>query len=299
MFNGVAQNLIGQGIPAVVAMQYLVGVDAASAFAEDFYLSLGQKESLAIALGNGQTAMGIEGDQWYRPVLYLRWEDNDGGQLFKDSPLPSDSTIQRSPTPPVISPKNQRAQTMTLTLDNEQRKKLRDALMSAFLNKAELKRMLDDNLGIPLNTIADSGNYTDIVYNLLKWANSQGWLQDLVQAAYTTNSGNLELKEFIKEINYQIPNENKDPLGQQLDILQGRLSVLSSHQSWSRVQAIKLKELNKRLEIRESDFEAVSNQLNYTENAQTRNNLQRQLEAIEQDMKKVEEQINELEHDRK
>jgi len=27
--------------------------------------------------------MGIEGNQWYRPVLYLRWEDNEGGQLFK------------------------------------------------------------------------------------------------------------------------------------------------------------------------------------------------------------------------
>ncbi|WP_414588912.1 TIR domain-containing protein [Scytonema sp. PCC 10023] len=26
--------------------------------------------------------MRIEGNQWYRPVLYLRWEDNEGGQLF-------------------------------------------------------------------------------------------------------------------------------------------------------------------------------------------------------------------------
>lgn len=82
VFNGVAQKLIGQGIPAVVAMQYSVRVDAASAFSEDFYKSLGQKESLAIALRRGQSAMGIEGNQWYRPVLYLRWEDNEGGQLF-------------------------------------------------------------------------------------------------------------------------------------------------------------------------------------------------------------------------
>ncbi|ACC83231.1 CHAT domain-containing protein [Nostoc punctiforme] len=86
VFNGVAQKLIGQGIPAVVAMQYSVRVDAASAFSEDFYKSLGQKESLAIALRRGQSAMGIEGNQWYRPVLYLRWEDNEGGKLFKDSP---------------------------------------------------------------------------------------------------------------------------------------------------------------------------------------------------------------------
>ena len=72
----------------------------------------------------------------------------------------------------------------------------------------------------------------------------------------------------------------------------------TSPQPSSRVQAIKAKELNKRLEILESDFEAVYNQLNYTENAQSQNNLQRQLEAIEQDMKKVEAQLNELGHGR-
>ena len=72
----------------------------------------------------------------------------------------------------------------------------------------------------------------------------------------------------------------------------------TSPQPSSRVQAIKAKELNKRLEFLESDFEAVYNQLNYTENAQSQNNLQRQLEAIEQDMKKVEAQLNELGHGR-
>ena len=82
VFNGVAQNLIGKGIPAVVAMTYSVSVSAASAFSEYFYRSLGEKDSLAVALRRGQSAMGIEGNQWYRPVLYLRWEDNEGGQLF-------------------------------------------------------------------------------------------------------------------------------------------------------------------------------------------------------------------------
>ncbi|MBC6479534.1 MAG: hypothetical protein GDA56_18895 [Hormoscilla sp. GM7CHS1pb] len=28
----------------------------------------------------------MEGNQWYRPVLYLRWQDNEGGQLFALSP---------------------------------------------------------------------------------------------------------------------------------------------------------------------------------------------------------------------
>ncbi|MDB9338686.1 MULTISPECIES: trypsin-like peptidase domain-containing protein [Cyanophyceae] len=73
----------------------------------------------------------------------------------------------------------------------------------------------------------------------------------------------------------------------------------SLSQPLSRVQAIKAKELNKRLEILSGDFEAVYNQLNYTENAGSRNNLQRQLKAIEQEMNDVELQLNELEHGKK
>jgi vWA-MoxR associated protein C-terminal domain/CHAT domain/vWA-MoxR associated protein middle region (VMAP-M) 1 len=85
LFNGTAQNLIGQRIPSVVAMQYSVLVDSATRFAEQFYRSLGQRNSLRIALSQAREAMGIEGNQWYRPVLYLRWQDNDGGQLFGTS----------------------------------------------------------------------------------------------------------------------------------------------------------------------------------------------------------------------
>ena len=82
VFNGAAQNLINHRIPAVVAMQYSVNVDAATEFAKQFYRSLGQKNSLAVAISQGREAMGVEGNQWYRPVLYLRWQDNEGGQLF-------------------------------------------------------------------------------------------------------------------------------------------------------------------------------------------------------------------------
>ena len=82
LFNGAAQNLIAHRVPAVVAMQYSVSVDSATQFAEQLYRSLGQKNSLAVAVSQGRSAMGVEGNQWYRPVLYLRWQDNDGGQLF-------------------------------------------------------------------------------------------------------------------------------------------------------------------------------------------------------------------------
>ncbi|MFM6038256.1 MAG: serine protease, partial [Sphaerospermopsis kisseleviana] len=69
-----------------------------------------------------------------------------------------------------------------------------------------------------------------------------------------------------------------------------QLSINSSP-SLSRVQEIKARELNKRLVILEGDYEAVYNQLNYTENAESRNNLQRQLNRIEKDMNDVVEQL--------
>lgn len=82
IFTGVAQSLIRYQVSAVVGMQYVVAVPEAAAFAERFYQSLGQRDPLAFAVSRGRGAMGLEGDQWYRPILYLRWKDNAGGQLF-------------------------------------------------------------------------------------------------------------------------------------------------------------------------------------------------------------------------
>jgi CHAT domain-containing protein len=93
VFNGTAQNLIGQRIPSVVAMQYSVSVASAIKFTEQFYRSLGQRNSLGIAVSQAREAMGIEGNQWYRPVLYLRWEDNEGGQLFTPSLVESSKKL--------------------------------------------------------------------------------------------------------------------------------------------------------------------------------------------------------------
>ncbi len=67
---------------------------------------------------------------------------------------------------------------------------------------------------------------------------------------------------------------------------------INSPPSLNRVQEIKARELKKRLVILEGDYKAVYNQLNYTENAESRNNLQRQLNRIEQDINDVEEKLN-------
>jgi hypothetical protein len=95
---------------------------------------------------------------------------------------------------------NQSSSITTLTLNNEQRKKLRDALISAFPNEADLEMVLEDELEILLNTVASGNNYKEIVFNLIKFFNSQGRSQDLIKATYRANSGNPKLKDFIREI---------------------------------------------------------------------------------------------------
>ncbi len=92
VFNGTAQRLIHHSIPAVVAMQYSVSVEAAKNFAKQFYRALGQKDSLSASVRQARIAMDIEKNQWYRPVLYLRWHDNEGGQLFEQPDLSQKST---------------------------------------------------------------------------------------------------------------------------------------------------------------------------------------------------------------
>jgi CHAT domain-containing protein len=84
VFNGAAQQLIDARVPAVVAMQYAVNVKEASDFVEQFYRVLGKRRSLLAAVNEGRKGMGVDGNQWYRPVLYLRWQDNEGGVLFDE-----------------------------------------------------------------------------------------------------------------------------------------------------------------------------------------------------------------------
>ncbi|HAG84204.1 MAG TPA: serine protease [Cyanobacteria bacterium UBA12227] len=60
----------------------------------------------------------------------------------------------------------------------------------------------------------------------------------------------------------------------------------------SRVQAIQARELEKRLGILEKDYVDVYNQLNYTTNAEERNNLQRRLREFEQRLNEVANELD-------
>ena len=80
-FGGVAQALVRQGIPAVIAMQFEVSDPAALVFSQSFYQAIADGLPVDLAMVEARKTMFAEGNEveWATPVLYLRSPD---GQIF-------------------------------------------------------------------------------------------------------------------------------------------------------------------------------------------------------------------------
>jgi hypothetical protein len=81
-FSGIAQSLVQQGIPAVVAMQFEISDQAAIIFAQELYAALADGSPVDAAVGECRRAIFAGGNdvEWATPVLYMRSPD---GQLFQ------------------------------------------------------------------------------------------------------------------------------------------------------------------------------------------------------------------------
>jgi formylglycine-generating enzyme required for sulfatase activity len=77
-FAGVAQRLVRQGIPAVLAMQFPVSDQAAIALSQAFYSALADGYPADAALSEARKAIAAQGNplEWGTPVLFSRSEDN-------------------------------------------------------------------------------------------------------------------------------------------------------------------------------------------------------------------------------
>jgi hypothetical protein len=81
-FSGVAQRLVRQGIPSVVAMQFEITDRAAIAFAHEFYRATSDGYPVEAAVAEGRKALASSGPEleWGIPVLHLRAPD---GHIFR------------------------------------------------------------------------------------------------------------------------------------------------------------------------------------------------------------------------
>lgn len=80
-FAGVAQSLVQQGVPAVIAMQFEITDTAAITLAHEFYSALADNYPVDAALAEARKAILARGNdiEWGTPVLYMRAED---GRIF-------------------------------------------------------------------------------------------------------------------------------------------------------------------------------------------------------------------------
>ena len=104
-FAGVAQSLLQQGVPAVVAMQFEITDDAAITFAREFYGAFADGYSIEASVGEARKSIfaGQNDSEWGTPVLYLRSIE---GPIFRIAPLPPSSAIvQPVADPPVVEVK--------------------------------------------------------------------------------------------------------------------------------------------------------------------------------------------------
>jgi len=91
-FSGVAQGLVQQGIPAVVAMQYPIPDQMAIVLGREFYTALSEGYPVDADLAEARKAVFAVGDNidWGTPVLYMRSPD---GRIFDFGEAPSASRV--------------------------------------------------------------------------------------------------------------------------------------------------------------------------------------------------------------
>lgn len=85
-FAGVAQSLVQQGIPAVVAMQFEISDEAAITIAQELYGAIADGYPVDAALSEARKRLFVSQNnvEWGTPVLYLRADD---GYIFEIAPL--------------------------------------------------------------------------------------------------------------------------------------------------------------------------------------------------------------------
>jgi hypothetical protein len=93
-FAGVAQSLVQQGVPAVIAMQFEITDEAAVTLAHEFYSALADGYPVDGALAEARKAIFARGNdvEWGTPVLYMRAPD---GHIFDVEPV-SDQDRRRA-----------------------------------------------------------------------------------------------------------------------------------------------------------------------------------------------------------
>ena len=87
-----------------------------------------------------------------------------------------------------------------LWFNGERSQQFHKALLSAFPTPGKLKQLVRFRLDENLEAIAGGANHSEVVSNLIEWAEEQGRLEELLIAARKENPGNPALRKFDEQI---------------------------------------------------------------------------------------------------
>ncbi|MBK8047116.1 MAG: hypothetical protein IPK16_08335 [Anaerolineales bacterium] len=86
-----------------------------------------------------------------------------------------------------------------MKLTGKQIEQVRNALLSGYPAKTDLRMLVRIELDENLETIADGENLRVVVFNLVSWAEQTGRLDAVIQGAYRQNPGNPALKQLVQD----------------------------------------------------------------------------------------------------
>ena len=85
-----------------------------------------------------------------------------------------------------------------MNLDGREVGKMQEAMASAFPTQPKLEQMLWVRMNVRLNLVAGGNNYRDVLYDLIRWAESEGRTKELLEQARAENPRNDDLKRFAE-----------------------------------------------------------------------------------------------------
>jgi len=102
-------------------------------------------------------------------------------------------------------------------LNGKQIEALTNVLAESFPRIDQLERVVKFGLNTDLEAISDNQNLVDACFDLAQWANSQGLVSELLDAAFEQNPRNTELKDVRNSINmsndsYKDENQDSDSI---------------------------------------------------------------------------------------
>ncbi|AFY54411.1 GUN4 protein [Rivularia sp. PCC 7116] len=83
--------------------------------------------------------------------------------------------------------------------NGKQRRDFYEALLNAFPAPIALEQMLSFGLNKTLCEVATGANHSEVVFRVVTWAETQGKLQELINAASEYNPGNPQLRAFCQQ----------------------------------------------------------------------------------------------------